>query len=126
MTQKERRPGKDCGHSRKEEEGHYHPLTQAWLGPIPLYPRHQRNSRKSTKENLLRASKIHNTTTQTSNLSHFNTPAEAQMIRVNLRALVLLFMYGMLRCFNYIENPTTYWSWYGGETPVGFIWEVYS
>ena len=91
-----------------------------------FFPLNAKSICYGTEENLLRAIKIHNTTTQTSNLSHFNTPAEAQMIRVNLRALVLLFMYGMLRCFNYIENPTTYWSWYGGETPVGFIWEIYS
>ena len=31
-----RRPGTGCGLSGKEEEGHYLPLTQAWLGPIPL------------------------------------------------------------------------------------------
>ena len=35
---KERRPGTGCGLSGKEEEGHYLPLTQAWLGPIPLIP----------------------------------------------------------------------------------------
>ena len=33
---KERHPGTGCGLSGKEEEGHYLPLTQAWLGPIPL------------------------------------------------------------------------------------------
>ena len=38
----ERYPGTGCGLSGKEEEGHYLPLTQAWLGPIPLYPRNQR------------------------------------------------------------------------------------
>ena len=42
----ERYPGTGCGLSGKEIEGHYLPLTQAWLGPIPLYPRHQRNSIK--------------------------------------------------------------------------------
>ena len=31
-------PGTGCGLSGKEEEGHYLPLTQAWLGPIPLIP----------------------------------------------------------------------------------------
>ena len=34
----ERYPGTGCGLSGKEEEGHYLPLTQAWLGPIPLIP----------------------------------------------------------------------------------------
>ena len=64
-----------------------------------------------TKKNLLRTSKIHTTTTQTSNLSHFNSPGEAELIRVNLRAFVLLFKNEMLRCFNVIENPATYQSW---------------
>ena len=57
-----------------------------------------------TKENLFKVSKIHTPTPQTSNFSHFNTPVEAQMIKVTFRALVLLFMHGMLRCFDYIEN----------------------
>ena len=33
---RERSPGTGCGLSGKEEEGSYLPLTQAWLGPIPL------------------------------------------------------------------------------------------
>ena len=35
---RERSPGTGCGLSEKEEEGSYLPLTQAWLGPIPLIP----------------------------------------------------------------------------------------
>ena len=40
--EEKRSPGTGCGLSEKEEEGSYLPLTQAWLGPIPLYPRNQR------------------------------------------------------------------------------------
>ena len=51
------------------------------------------------------------TTTQTGNLSYFNTPAEAQLLRVNFRAIVLLFNPEILRWYDFIENPTTYQSW---------------
>ena len=42
----ERYPGTGCGLSGKEEEGHYLPLTQAWLGPIPLFLDTRENSRE--------------------------------------------------------------------------------
>ena len=64
-----------------------------------------------TIKNLLRARKIPATTTQTGNLSYFNTPAEAQLLRVNFRAIVLLFNPEILRRFNFIENLTIYRSW---------------
>ena len=57
------------------------------------------------------ARKIPTTTTQTGNLSYFNAPAEAQLLKVNFRAIVLLFNHEILRRFNFIEIPTTYPSW---------------
>ena len=42
----ERYPGTGCGLSGKEEEGHYLPLTQAWLGPIPLIQDTKENERE--------------------------------------------------------------------------------
>ena len=57
------------------------------------------------------ARKIPTTTTPTGNLSYFNAPAEAQLLRVNFRAIVLLFDHEILRRFNFIENPATYQSW---------------
>ena len=38
------------------------------------------------------------------------------MIKVTFRALVLLFMNGMLRCFDYIENLSTCRSWMGNTS----------
>ena len=38
--------GTGCGLSGKEEEGHCLPLTQAWLGPIPLILDTKENERE--------------------------------------------------------------------------------
>ena len=46
VENRERYPGTGCGLSGKEEEGHYLPLTQAWLGPIPLIQDTKENERE--------------------------------------------------------------------------------
>ena len=38
------------------------------------------------------------------------------MIIVNIRAFVLLFMHGMLRCFDFIENLNSCRSWMGNTS----------
>ena len=46
------------------------------------------------------------------------------MITVKFWAIVLLFIYGMLRCSDYMKIPPPISNEY--ETPVGFIWEICS